>query len=109
MRITHADQLKRGQVVTLHNRLPSQVQQNGVVTTVEGNQFRVVAATNGPAATKHYEDYMLFTDFQIISPDVPTVQSWAVCWVELTGEVPENEVRRMLDDDCFRAGREEQP
>ena len=109
-RITNADQLRRGMVLTIHypqthpgagvNVKPFDWE-GCVVTEVEKEHFVVVYKTKVPGCPKYQTDRYHFRDCQIISKAVPTLRETACNWAESTGEKTEEEVQQMLSDDCI--------
>jgi len=107
MRIEHASSLRRGLVLTLHHpqthpnaprgSKPFEVH-GAVVVAVLADRFVAVVQTDCVACSKYHERDYYFGDFQIRSETVPEVREDACNWVELTGSVDEEEVKRMLSD-----------
>jgi hypothetical protein len=109
-RITHASQLRRGMVVTLHYPQTRAgcpphsrcfVMEGAVVSEVFGDRVYTVRATGVPGCHKHHNTGWFFSDKQIISDEVPTLREGACNWIEVTGQVSEEEVQAMLSDDCL--------
>lgn len=100
MRITNANQLHRGMVLTLC--CPSQPNTEGhVVTEVMSDKFWAVRLTNTRGCRKHHNSRYSFLDHQIISAATPSVAGWAIWWAISTSEKTEEEVLVMLADDCL--------
>lgn len=101
MRITNANQLRRGMVLTLWCLSHPNIE-GIVVTEVLSDGFRAARLTaNTPGCRRHHDSPYHFLDHQIISTATPSIANYAIWWAESTGEKTEEEVQQMLADDCL--------